>query len=319
MRIGIVVDSTCDLPEGYFRDHNIRILPISVRLGDELLVDKRDSTDTARFYRDQLDAKGRDAESIPYSVDQIRSVFLDELVLDYDLVFCITVSGKRSQIFDNATQASFSILKEYQKVRAEAGVPGPFSMRVIDSKTLFSGTAVLVCEAVELIRSGANRNAIRLNMDQMVPHICGYMVPEDLGYVRDRGFKKGERKRLSDSMRGLALTVGSALSMHPIIRIHGGEENPATVNRSYEKSVRRLFEHVAARIRGGHLISRHVCLSYAGDIERVPAMPGYADLKVAAEERGVRLLISTMSPTGAINVGAGCLFVAYASENDQFE
>ncbi len=319
MRIGIVVDSTCDLPEGYFRDHNIRILPISVRLGDELLVDKRDSTDTARFYRDQLDAKGRDAESIPYSVDQIRSVFLDELVLDYDLVFCITVSGKRSQIFDNATQASFSILKEYQKVRAEAGVPGPFSMRVIDSKTLFSGTAVLVCEAVELIRSGANRNAIRLNMDQMVPHICGYMVPEDLGYVRDRGFKKGERKRLSDSMRGLALTVGSALSMHPIIRIHGGEENPATVNRSYEKSVRRLFEHVAARIRGGHLISRHVCLSYAGDIERVPALPGYADLKVAAEERGVRLLISTMSPTGAINVGAGCLFVAYASENDQFE
>ncbi|MFP1682964.1 DegV family protein [Alloalcanivorax sp. C16-1] len=319
MRIGIVVDSTCDLPEGYFRDHNIRILPISVRLGDELLVDKRDSTDTARFYRDQLDSKGRDAESIPFSVDQIRSVFLDELVLDYDLVFCITVSGKRSQIFDNATQASFSILKEYQKVRAEAGVPGPFSMRVIDSKTLFSGTAVLVCEAVELIRSGANRNAIRLNMDQMIPHICGYMVPEDLGYVRDRGFKKGERKRLSDSMRGLALTVGSALSMHPIIRIHGGEENPATVNRSYEKSVRRLFEHVAARIRGGHLISRHVCLSYAGDIERVPAMPGYADLKVAAEERGVRLLISTMSPTGAINVGAGCLFVAYASENDQFE
>ncbi len=319
MRIGIVVDSTCDLPEAYYHEHNIRILPISIRLGDELLVDKRGSADTARFYRDQLDAKGRDAESIPFSVDQIRSVFLEELVLDYDLVFCITVSGKRSQIFDNATQASFSILKEYQKVRADAGVPGPFSMRVIDSKTLFSGTAVLVCEAVELIRSGANRNAIRLNIDQMIPHICGYMVPEDLGYVRDRGFKKGERKRLSDSMRGLALTVGSALSMHPVIRIHGGEENPATVNRSYEKSVRRLFEHVAGRIRGGHLISRHVCLSYAGDMERVPAMPGYGDLKAAADDKGIKLLVSTMSPTGAINVGAGCLFVAYASENDQFD
>ncbi|GAA5128542.1 DegV family protein [Alloalcanivorax gelatiniphagus] len=319
MRIGIVVDSTCDLPEAYYQEHNIRILPISIRLGDELLVDKRGSADTARFYRDQLDAKGRDAESIPFSVDQIRSVFLEELVLDYDLVFCITVSGKRSQIFDNATQASFSILKEYQKVRADAGVPGPFSMRVIDSKTLFSGTAVLVCEAVELIRSGANRNAIRLNIDQMIPHICGYMVPEDLGYVRDRGFKKGERKRLSDSMRGLALTVGSALSMHPVIRIHGGEENPATVNRSYEKSVRRLFEHVAGRIRGGHLISRHVCLSYAGDMERVPAMPGYGDLKAAADDKGIKLLVSTMSPTGAINVGAGCLFVAYASENDQFD
>src|SRR5699024_11089232 len=141
----------------------------------------------------------------------------------------------------------------------------------------------------------------------------------DLGYVRDRGFKKGERKRFSDSMRGLALTVGSALSMHPIIRIHGGEENPATVNRSYEKSVRRLFEHVAARIRAGQLISHHVCLSYAGEIDQVSAMAGYADLKSAADENGVKLLLSTMSPTGAINVGAGCLFVAYASKNDQFE
>ena len=225
----------------------------------------------------------------------------------------------RIPIFDNATKASFSILKQYQKVRADAGVPGPFSMRVIDSKTLFSGTAVLVCEVAKMIEQGANRNAIRLRIDEMLPHICGYMVPEKLAYVRDRGFKKGERKSFSDSMRGVALTVGSALSMHPVIRIHGGEENPATVNRSYEKSVRRLFEHVAGRIRGGHLISRHVCLSYAGDISRVTAMPGYAELKVAAEERGVRLLISTMSPTGAINVGAGCLFVAYASENDQFE
>ena len=304
MRIGIVVDSTCDLPESYFEKNNIQILPISIRLGDELLVDKRDEQATRRFYKEQLDSEGIHAESIPYSVDQIQAVFLEQLVIDYDLVFCITVSGKRSLIFDNATKASFSILKQYQKVRADAGVPGPFSMRVIDSKTLFSGTAVLVCEVAKMIEQGANRNAIRLRIDEMLPHICGYMVPEKLAYVRDRGFKKGERKSFSDSMRGVALTVGSALSMHPVIRIHGGEENPATVNRSYEKSVRRMLEHVAKQIRAGKLMSGHVCLSYAGD---------------AAREHSVQLLVSTMSPTGAINVGAGCLFVAFASQDDEFE
>ena len=119
-----------------------------------------------------------------------------------------------------------------------------------------------------MIEQGANRNAIRLRIDEMLPHICGYMVPEKLAYVRDRGFKKGERKSFSDSMRGVALTVGSALSMHPVIRIHGGEENPATVNRSYEKSVRRMLEHVAKQIRAGKLMSGHVCLSYAGDAAR---------------------------------------------------
>ena len=37
------------------------------------------------------------------------------------------------------------------------------------------------------------------------------------------------------------------------------------------------------------------------------------------DEHKVRLLVSTMSPTGAINVGAGCLFVAFASQDDEFE
>ena len=39
----------------------------------------------------------------------------------------------------------------------------------------------------------------------------------------------------------------------------------------------------------------------------------------AAREHNVQLLVSTMSPTGAINVGAGCLFVAFASQDDEFE
>ncbi len=87
MRIGIVVDSTCDLPESYFKKNNIQILPISIRLGKELLVDKRDEQATRRFYKEQLDSQGIDAESIPYSVDQIQAVFLEQLVIDYDLVF----------------------------------------------------------------------------------------------------------------------------------------------------------------------------------------------------------------------------------------
>ena len=58
MRIGIVVDSTCDLPESYFKKNNIQILPISIRLGDELLVDKRDAQATRRFYQEQLDSEG---------------------------------------------------------------------------------------------------------------------------------------------------------------------------------------------------------------------------------------------------------------------
>lgn len=315
MRIGILVDSTCDLPAEDFAQHNIRVMPISIRLGDELLVDEREAAATRHFYAEQIDTKGVDAESIPYTSEQVQAVFLERLVIDYDLVFCITVSSRHSQIFDNATRASFGILKQYRAVRAAAEVQGPFSMRVIDSKTIFAGTAVLVAEAVALIDAGVPPNEIRLKIDEMIPSICGYMVPANLGYVRDRGFRKNDRKGLGDTMRGLALSLGSALSMHPVISIYRGEENPANVNRSYEKSVSRMLGHVTERITAGELMSGSVCLSYAGDIARVPAMAGYDELAKAARERNIQLKLSTMSATGAVNVGAGCLFVAYAGKH----
>ena len=41
MRIGIVVDSACDLPQDFIAEHNIVLLPITVRIGEAVLADHR--------------------------------------------------------------------------------------------------------------------------------------------------------------------------------------------------------------------------------------------------------------------------------------
>ena len=43
MRIGLVVDSPCDLPESYLQAHQISILPTTVRMGSAVLEDYRKS------------------------------------------------------------------------------------------------------------------------------------------------------------------------------------------------------------------------------------------------------------------------------------
>ena len=43
MRIGIVVDSTCDLPGAYIQNNNVVLLPITVRIGEAVLADHRDA------------------------------------------------------------------------------------------------------------------------------------------------------------------------------------------------------------------------------------------------------------------------------------
>jgi DegV family protein with EDD domain len=314
MRTGLLVDSTCDLPEACFQDGLMRVLPISIRLGKAVLVDTRSQQATLHFYAEQLAEHGIEAESIPFSANQIEELFLSQLVREYDFVFCITVGGRHSPIADNAQAASFGILSQCRKVRTDAGLTGPFAMRVIDSGTIFAGTGLLAAEASRLIRAGIGPSQIRGQLETLAPKICVYMVPENLGYVRDRGFRKGERKSMADRMKAGLLTVGSALSMHPIIRMHGDDDGPAANGFSYRKSVEKMLGHVAEQIRTGNLLTQQVCLSYAGDPSRIPEMPGYAGLKAAAELHNVELHSSMMSATGAINVGGGCLSIAYAGE-----
>src|SRR5690606_27586031 len=143
MRIGIVVDSACDLPVDFLKAHEVEILPISVRIGDELQVDYRDEADTLAFLHAHIAERGASAETIPFSVEQIRDLFLQRLVVDYDHVFCITVTSTRSPIFENARQASYAILNDYRPVRAAAGHATPFALRVIDTQNLFSAQGVL--------------------------------------------------------------------------------------------------------------------------------------------------------------------------------
>ena len=46
MRIGLVVDATCDLPPEFLAAHGIRVMPIGIRLGEQRLIDRRDPDTT---------------------------------------------------------------------------------------------------------------------------------------------------------------------------------------------------------------------------------------------------------------------------------
>ena len=97
MRIGIVVDSACDLPREYLLRNAITVLPITLRVGDETLVDDRDPATTRRFLDERLGARGHSAETEPLGPAQIRDLFLERLVIDYDCVFCLTITATPSR------------------------------------------------------------------------------------------------------------------------------------------------------------------------------------------------------------------------------
>ena len=80
MRIGLVIDSACDLPKDYIEQHRIDILPITVRIDDATQVDYRDPSATLAFLHAHIAERGASAETIPFTADQIRDLFLQRLV-----------------------------------------------------------------------------------------------------------------------------------------------------------------------------------------------------------------------------------------------
>lgn len=308
MRIGVVVDSACDLPMDYLEKHRVRILPITIHLDGHDLVDQRDAETTLRFYREHLGAKG-DAGSSPFSVEQIRDVFLSKLVLDYDYVFCLTIASSRSPIHANATQASFAILNGYKPIRAQAGIAGPFALRVIDTQNLFVGQAISTVEVVRMIEAGQqNPNKIRERAELIVQNTYGYMVPRDLHYLRVRGQKKGDR-----SVGWVGAALGTMLDIKPIIRGYRNETGPVAKLRHFDDACARLFAYAARRVSGG-LLTPTLGLCYGGELSELRKLPGYGELLRSCRENGIEVLESVMSVTGGINVGEGALGLAFAAE-----
>ena len=312
MRIGLVVDSGCDLPESFFQDNRVEVLPISIRVDGDEVLDRHDAPAALEFYRHHIGDKGHDAESVPLTTEQICELFMGRLVTEFDFVFCQTVMRSRSPIYENATKASFSILSEYHAARQAAGVEGPFALRVINTGTLFAGQGVLAAETLRLIREGVGANEIRQRLEHLTDCVRAYAIPPDLYYLRARARKKGDR---SVSLLGAAL--GSALDIKPILCGYGDQTQPVDKVRGFEAAVERLFDYAVGRVTEG-LISPYLVVSYAGELEELRAMPGFDRLQQECRDAGVELLCSVMSVTAGVNLGPGAVSLGLIAEPHSF-
>ncbi len=308
MRIGLTVDSACDLPREFLDQHNVVVLPIAVKIDQTVFSDERDPAATLRFYRESLGDRGHAAETLPYTVEQIRELFLSRLVCEFDFVFCLTIMSTRSPIHENCVMASREILRYYHPIRKKAGLKGIFQMRVIDSQTLFAGQAITVLDGVRLIEAGADHNTIRERLELLVKNTYAYMLPRDLYYLRARAAKKGDK-----SVSWFKAALGTALDIKPILQAYRGQTGAVGKAKGFDGGALALFGYAADRVRKG-LLAPYVNLSYGGELNKLYALPGYEQLARTCEEHGVQIGATGMSITGMVNVGEGAVTLGFAAE-----
>lgn len=308
MRMGLAIDASCDLPQDFLLEHDISVMPIAVRVNDSVFKDDRNPAEIDRFLRLKLGSRSHSAETEPCSVEDVQKLFLEKLVLEKDCVFCLTITATRSPIYDHVVKASFGVLKNYRQVRERAGLTGPFLMRVMDTRSLFAGTAPCVVEAARLMKANETPAAIRERLAYVAENSYGYMLPRDLYYLRARAKKKGDR-----SVGLFSAVLGSTLDIKPLLRGYRGETSPVGKVRGWEHGCETLFSYAADRVRAGLLVPV-MCAAYGGDLAELPKLPDYDKLQQACQEHNVTLMQAPMSITGMVNVGEGAVCIGFAAE-----
>jgi len=314
MRIGLVVDSSCDLPHSFFGDDDIELMPTMIKIGDQSFEDCRDDGRTIKFHTETLQRKDEiPVESNPFTSEQIERLFLDKLVCKYDHVFCLTVTQSRSDIYENAMKASFSIIGKYKQVRRDAGIDGHFALAVINSGNIFTGTAVLATEVMRMIKADAAPSLIESRIREMVPHTYCYMVPPDLQYIYKRASKRGDK-----SINWASFMLGSMLDIKPILLGHMDETGPVAKMRGFDVAVETMFANATRAVESG-LLAPALCIGYGGDPDAVRQMPGFPRLQAATEKARVTIHLAPMSISGGVHTGPGCITVAFISDKHVFE
>jgi DegV family protein with EDD domain len=196
MSIRVVTDSTCDLPEQTARSLGIPIIPMLIRIGEEVL---RDSVDISRreFYQ-----RLPDYDPYPRSLVPEAGVFCRE----YDRL----ASQGASQIISLHLMQSLSTA--FSTAQAAAARTTSVPVTVVDARSVSMGMGYQVELAARAAAQGHSMAEILDLLADQARHIHVVAILDMIEYLRRSG-------RMSDTLAGFA----SLLRFKPVLRIHDGQ------------------------------------------------------------------------------------------------
>ena len=217
MVVGVVTDSTSDLPLDVARDLGITVIPARVEFGAQVFLDGVDlSTDD--FYR-RLQSSPVLPKTSPAPIAAFNSAYR-RIAERADAIISIHVAARLSVTCDVARQAS-------------ADLPCPVS--VVDSQSASMACGLLAIIAARAARAGGSLPEIDELVREAIPRTVTFGVFGTLEYLA-RGGRLG---------RGQAF-LGTLLKVNPILAIRNGEVVPVERVRTRARAIERLCRLVGA-------------------------------------------------------------------------
>lgn len=302
----LVVDAACDMPTVWLHNHHVAVVPVVVRRGQDSVIDARDDTQSAYFIRHELGVGGIEGEAEPLAPVEIRDHLQSWMTHSIDYVVQITFAANRSKMYVNSLQATQSLVLIHNKVRRSIGNRAPLNARVIDSLTGLTGLAVLLAYAVHLRNRGVAAPHIATSIETFRNIVHTLIVPDDLRYLRQPSQRK-------DSLSGWKYLIAKMFNIKPVLYAGSGDVHTVARIRNVDNARTHALALAAKHVVLG-LATPTVCVSYAGELSELYAMPGFEALSAECRRHRTELITTVMGMTGSLKLGPGALSVSFASE-----
>ena len=213
MGIRIVTDSSCDLPAEVVAKHNITVVPLTIRFGEEEF-----TTISPKDFWAKCAASPTLPETAAPSPGQFEAAFRQLKSEGATGILVINLSRGLSATIQSAELAA-------------RAVAGDINVHVFDSETVSLGTGLIVLDCAIKAAAGASLDELVARADDLAGRTKVFGVLDSL-----ENLKKGGR------IGGAKALLASALAIKPVIEVRDGKVEEGGKQRTRSKSLAFLKE-----------------------------------------------------------------------------
>ncbi len=223
MTVRVVTDSGCDLPPGLCDELGIEVVPLTIRFGEEALIDRKDLT-AVEFW-----ARCKAAPALPETAAPSPGAFEEAYRRAHaggaDGLVVVTLSQKMSATIQAAQMGADAL-------------GGDLPVRVVDSANASLAEGMVALLAARAAAAGQDLDQVEEVARSAARRTTLFAVVDSLDNLR-RGGRIG----------GAQALLGGLLSIKPLITVSsatGGEVAEAGKQRTRAKAVSTLLDKVRA-------------------------------------------------------------------------
>lgn len=211
MKLGIVTDSTADLPPYLIEQYDIQVVPTVLILEGK---EYKDGSGISReeFYT-RLPALQTPATTAAPSIGDFLTPYQSLHAAGCDHILSIHVSGKLSGVINVARRAA----EEF-----------PGKVTCVDSGSLSMGLGFQVLAAAEAADLGVNAALEAIESTQRRSKL--FAALDTMEYLKRSG-----------RIPGVVANIGGMLSIKPVVELRDGEVKPMAVNRTTKQADEFIF------------------------------------------------------------------------------